>query len=86
MRGESDNLPLVTWSDLVTPSTVLEEPSKLFSLPWKNNRLIFGIASLNNNSQTLREASELAIVKHGYLFVKLALENIKEILVTFLSV
>ena len=75
IRVELDNLPVVTWIDLLTPSKVLEEPSKLFSLPWENNRSIFGIASLNNNSQTLREASELAIVKHGYLFVKQALDK-----------
>ena len=35
----------------------------------------FGIASLNNNNQALREASELALVKHGYLFVKQALDK-----------
>ena len=37
------------------------------------NRSIFGIASLNNNNnnnQALREASELTIVNHGYLFMK----------------
>jgi len=75
IRVELDNLPLVTWTDLLTPSTVLEEPSKLFSLPWENNRSIFGIEYLNNNGQALREVSELDIVKHGYLFVKQALDK-----------
>ena len=70
VKVKSDNLPLllVTWIDLVTSSIALEKPSKFFSLPWKNNRSVFGIASLPNNDQVLWEASELAIVKHGYLF------------------
>ena len=71
VRAESDNLPLVTWIDLVTTSTVLEDPSKLFSFPWENNRSVFGIASLPNNDQVLWEASELG----GYLFVKQALDK-----------
>ena len=75
IRLELDNLRLVTWVDPLTPSIALEKPSKLFSFPWENNRSIFGIVSLNNNSQALRKASELALVKHGYLFVKEALDK-----------
>ena len=76
VRAESGTLdPFASWIDLVTPSTVLEKPSKLFSLLWDNDGSIFDIASLNNNGQTLREASELTIVKQGYLFVKQALDK-----------
>ena len=68
---ELDNIRLVTWVDPLTPSIALEKPPKLFSLPWKNNRSVFGIASLPNNDQVLWEASELG----GYLFVKQALDK-----------
>ena len=49
IRVELDNLPLVTWIDLLTPSIVLEEPSKLFNLPRENNRSVSDIASSNNS-------------------------------------
>ena len=61
LRAVYENLPVIKWIDLITPSIVLVHPSKIFKLPCENRLSVSFIASSNESDQAPLDATAFDI-------------------------